>query len=222
MVELIYHNERPEVLVVTPLLPGHKVSKETKVTLKRNKTRFNWFVSMGNSNIPTNALRGIEKYKKMFQKLPEFYIMIDRDIVLGRGMLDKLVKKLRTMPEDKVGYAYASFKFEGHINQEFPAIPFDINALVQSNYISSNSLFRSKAIEEVGLVTDDKYKRLLDWAFLLKCYAHGYVGVPEPKASFVAKSTKDDISAGSQDDYKLKHYRVHEDFVKPLIKKLDN
>lgn len=218
MLELIHYKEKPKVLVVTPLLPYHKISKETKKTLKRNDVSFGWVSYTGSYNIPTNALKGIEGYKKMWGKLPEYYIMIDRDIVLGRHMLDKLVRKLMVMPEDKVGYAYASFKFEGYVNQEFPARPFDINALVQSNYISSNSLFRTKVIEEVGLVTDDHYKRLLDWAFLLKCFKHGYVGVPEPRASFVAKSTKDDISAGSKDDYKLKYYRVHEDFVKPLLK----
>ena len=35
----------PEVLVVTPLLPDHEVSRETKVSMKRNNTRYTWVKS---------------------------------------------------------------------------------------------------------------------------------------------------------------------------------
>jgi len=209
----------PEVLIVTPLLPDHEVSRETKVSMKRNKTRYTWIKSYGNNNIPTNALEAIKWYKS-FNSLPPYYIMIDRDVTVGRGMLDKLIETLKKFEwAEKIGYAYASFEFKGHINQKFPADPFDINRLLQSNYISSNSMFRSSVIEEVGLVTDEKYKRLLDYAFLLKCFERGYLGVPVPQASFVAQSTKNDVSAGSNDDYVVKYKRVFEDFIKPIINK---
>jgi hypothetical protein len=49
----------------------------------------------------------------------------------------------------------------------------------------------------------------------------GYLGVPVPEANFVAKSTKSDISAGSQQDYVIKYKRVFEDFIRPIIKKVD-
>lgn len=207
----------PEVLVVTPLLPDHEISRETKISIKRNKTQFSWIKSYGDKNIPANAMEAI-KYYKSFRQLPPYYLMVDRDIVLGRGMIDKLVGMLKTHSKFKqVGYAYASFEFQGHVNQKFPADPFDINRLLQANYISSNSLFRSEVIEEVGLVTDDKYKRLLDYAFLLKCFKAGYVGLAVPQASFIAKSTEKDISAGSQEDYTIKYKRVFEDFIQPII-----
>ena len=218
-ITVLVENKNPEILVVTPLLEGHTVSKITKKTIKRNDIPFFWLTSEGNYNIPTNAQAGIDWYKKKFQKLPPCYIMIDRDIEMGRNMLDRLYKTLELWRMNgNIGYSYATFQFQGHVNMDFPARPFDINRLVQGNYISSNSMFRSDVIEEVGLVTDDKYKRLLDYAFLLKCFAKGYFGVPQHKAWFIAHSTKDDISAGSQDDYKLKYMRVYEDFIKPLIK----
>jgi hypothetical protein len=216
-IDVIIESKNPEILVVTPLLPEHAVSKITKKTMKRNKTPFFWLTSSGKSNIPTNALEGIKWYRNKFSKLPPYYIMIDRDIELGRNMLDRLYGKLMKLP-DIAGYCYATFQFKGHVNADFPAMPFDIDRLVQGNYISSNSLFRSSVIEKVGLVTDDKYKRLLDYAFLLKCFRMGYVGSPEPKAWFIAHSTKDDISAGSQDDYRMKYMRVYEDYIRPLIK----
>jgi hypothetical protein len=217
MIKIIKAVKKPQILVVTPLLPDHGVSKITKRTLKRNNVPFFWVSSEGDRNIPQNALEGILWYKNKYGTLPPYYMMIDRDIEAGRGLLDRLYKRLDKNPNN-VGYCYASFEFKGHVNVKFPAIPFDINRLIKGNYISSNSLFRSSVIENVGLVTNDKYKRLLDWAFLLKCYGYGYVGVPESNAYFIAHSTKNDISAGSNDDYRIKHQRVFNDFVVPLIK----
>jgi hypothetical protein len=214
--KIIQEVKNPEILVVTPLLPGHKVSGITKKTLKRNKVPFYWIASEGNQNIPKNALEGILWYKKKYGKLPYYYMMVDRDIEAGRGLLDRLYERLENTPLN-VGFSYATFQFKGHVNADFPAMPYDINRLIQSNYISSNSMFLSSVIEGVGLVTDDKYKRLLDWAFLLKCYKHGYVGMPVPKAWFIAHSTENDISAGSFDDYKVKFERVRQDFILPLL-----
>jgi hypothetical protein len=79
-------------------------------------------------------------------------------------------------------------------------------------------MFKMDVIQNVKLVTDDKYKRLLDYAFLLKCFRFGYVGIPVVNAWFIAHSTKKDISAGSNDDYKLKYSMVYRDFILPLIK----
>lgn len=216
MIKIIEESKDPEILVVTPLLPDHGISKTTKTTIRRNKTPFFWISSSGNFNIPTNAQNGIEWYKKKFGKLPPYYIMIDRDIEAGRGLLDRLYVKLKES-QWPIGFSYASFQFKGHINCDFPAMPYEINRLIQSNYISSNSMFLTEVIENVGLVTDDKYKRLLDWAFLLKCFRKGYIGIPEPRAYFIAHSTKDDVSAGSNEDYHIKMQRVFVDFVVPLI-----
>ena len=145
--------------------------------------------------------------------------MLDRDIILGRYMIDRLYKKL-SKQHNQVAYSYASFKFTGHINKEFPAEIWDINKLLLQNYISSNSLFKSNVLLEVGLVTDEKYKRLLDWAFLLKLFlVGGYYGVACPEASFEAVSNKDSVSSGTVEDYYLKRERVITDFGKPIVYK---
>lgn len=219
---------KPEVLVVTPLLPNHKISKKTKISLKRNDVDFVWLSSEGKYNIPSNARFAINWFTNIrcggqYEHLPPYYLMIDRDVIAGRHMIDKLLRRLKPTP-DIYAYAYASFEFMGHVNKSFPARPFDPNALMQHNYISSNSLFKTKVVLDeanggVGFVTDDQYKRLLDWAFLLKLFYHGYIGVPCPEAQFVADSTADDISARSPEDYKLKHHRVSTDFVKPILEK---
>jgi len=215
-IKILKQDKGSEILVVTPLLPGHKISKETRVTLKRNKTPITWLSSMGNNNIPTNAQLGINWYKRKYSNSLNFYMMLDNDITLGRKAIDKLYDKLKSSPPH-IGYSYASFKYEGHINKEFPAVPFNINRLVKANYISSNSLFKMDVIENVGLITDEFYKRLLDWAFLLKCYGQGFMGVPVPEASFKAISSINDVSAGSDQDYKIKSRRVYESFIKPIL-----
>jgi hypothetical protein len=215
-IKTIVECKKPEILIVTPLLPGHKVSGITKKTIKRNKTPFFWIASIGKRNIPKNALEGILWYKKQYGRLPPYYMMIDRDIEANRGLLDKLYDVLKET-RIGIGYAYASFEFKGYVNHNFPADPFDINRLIQCNYISSNSMFKSEVIENVGLVTNDKYKRLLDYAFLLKCFKAGYIGQPVPKAKFIAHSTENDISAGNVNDYQIKYKKVWQDFIQPLF-----
>jgi len=218
---IIRETKNPKILVVTPLLPGHTVSKETKKTLKRNEIGYVWITSEGENNIPTNLEKGLDWYEEKFGSLPDYYMMIDRDIIAGRHLLDRLYSRLCTAIDKGTlfAFSYASFEFKGHVNVKFPAVPYDPRRLMQSNYISSNSMFYTKIARDVGLVKDDKYKRLLDWAFLLKLLYHGYIGVQVPEVSFVAMSTDSDISAGSAEDYKLKHGRIHEDFVIPILKK---
>lgn len=217
--KVIKADKNSKFLVVTPLWEGHKISRDTKVTIKRNNYPFTWIVSEGKNNIPTNAFYGIDWYLYRKGKLPDFYIMIDRDIKLGRNMLDRLYDKLYKAPES-VAYAYASFKFTGAVEREFPAVQWDINKLLMHNYISSNSMFRTNALYEVGPVLDDKYKRLLDWAFLLKLfYERGWTGVPCPEANFEATSNPDSISAGSNEDYDIKRKRIIQDFCRPILEK---
>lgn len=212
--ELITH-KNPKVLVVTPLLEGHKVSRETKITIKRNEIPFTWITAEGKHNIPINVTLGMNYFKSVYKFLPDYFLMIDRDITLGRNMIDRMYKKLavQTLP---IAYTYADFEYKGYINQDFPAKPFDISNLIQHNYISSNSFFRMDVLQEVGLVVDDQYRRLLDWAFLLKLFRNGYIGIPCQEAKFIVNSTKTDISAGSPEDYHYKRNLVLRDFVKPL------
>lgn len=210
---ILRQDKDSKILVVTPLYIHHKVSKDTKKTIKRNKTPFTWITSEGKHNIPTNLEKGLLWFEEN-HKMPEYYIMIDNDIVLGRNMLDRLYHTLKNERylNRNIAFSYASFSFRGTINHDFPADPFDIQRLTKHNYISSNSMFVTEITKEVGLVTNDKYKRLLDWAFLLKLVKHGYSGAPCDNAHFIARSEPKDISAGSKNDYVIKRKRVLDDF----------
>jgi hypothetical protein len=219
MLDIMRKDKNSKVLVVTPLLPGHKVSKETKKTIKRNVTPFTWITYSGNNNIPTNIEIGINEYRNKGSHIPPYILPLDRDIILGRHMLDRMVSIIDITP-DYIAYVYANFEFKGHINRRFTADPYDINKLLLGNYISSNSLIKLKCLEDIGgFITDDKYKRLLDWSLWLKFYLYGYVGIPCPLANFIAMSTENDISAGSEEEYKMKYMYVMQDFVKPIIER---
>jgi len=211
MIVTIRESRNPKIAVITPLYEGHDISLDTQKTIGLNDISFIWVSAKSKNNIPTNLKAGLE-YLQEEGKLPEYYFMLDRDIMLGEHIFDKLYETLSAQPL-MCAYAYASFEFRGYINMAFPADEWDISRLKKSNYISSNSLFRSDVVAKVELVTDDKYKRLLDWAFLLKLAKNGYYGTPCPEASFIAKSTAGDISAGSKDDYVRKHIAVVKDFA---------
>jgi hypothetical protein len=197
---VIREDKNPEVLIVTPLWPGHKISRETKKTIKRNDTPISWYSYSDYNNIPQNWWSAIRELRSRKKKLPKYFLPLDRDIILGRYMIDRMVNvfegrgnlrtRNRVIPAH-TAYIYCNFEFKGTVNREFLAEPFDINRLTKGNYISSNSLIQ-----------------------------FGYIGHPCKEANFVAISSENDISAGSPEDYQLKHQRVHEDFVKPLIKQV--
>ncbi len=213
--KIIKESKNPKVVVITPLLPGDKISKETKRSIKRNSIEYSWISSTGNNNIPTNVELGLKWYLK--KNNPKYVLPLDNDIILGRYMIDRLFEKLDSY---KIGYCFASFKFQGYINVEFKNESFDINKLLQSNYISSNSLIHIDSLKKIGwFVKDDKYKRLLDWALWLKFLNNGIQGIPCPKANFIAISSEKDISASGKKDYKIKSERVIRDFVLPFIEK---
>ena len=218
MLEILRQDKDSKVLVVTPLLPTHSISKITKKTIKRNDTPITWISFSSNSNIPTNTQNGMNEYG-LKHKLPQFIFMLDNDIELGRHMIDRMVNKLEGTP-DYIAYCYCSFEFKGFINRTFSAINFDGTKLLQHNYISSNSLIKLSHLNKIdGLVTDAIYTRLLDYVLWLKFLKEGFIGIPCPEAHFIAYSTEDSISAGSINDYNIKYKRVYYDFISPIIEK---
>jgi len=221
-IRAIREDKNSDVVVVTPLLPGHKISDETRKTIKRNDIPFTWILSEGQNNIPTNVQNGLNYYRKSMNGKARYVLPLDRDIVLGRNMIDRLYKTLQGVPK-YIAFSYASFAFRGAVNVEFKAKQYDINSLVMGNYISSNSMIEIAKLDEIGgFVTNERYKRLLDWCLWLKFYQGGYIGIPSKDASFIAISTKDDVSAGTNADFKLKRERVYRDIILPIIKDRKN
>ena len=216
MIKRIVKCKNPEILVITPLGIGDKVSKETKKSIKRNKTPFEWISYMGDNNPAKNVSIAYKQYRKDNGGLPPYVIKMDGDITASRYMLDKMYTAL-TNSTPNIGYAYASFEFKGCINVRFPYREFNPTYLMKSNYISSCSLIRTQLLNQVGSwVTDDKYFRLLDWCLWLKFLKNGYIGVPVKNAHFVAKATPSSISCRSREDFNEKKARVKTDFIEHI------
>jgi len=214
MLKIIKEDKNPVFCVITPLKSGDKISKNTKISVKRNKYPFIWATYESENNVAKNFKFGLQELSK-YRKLPLFTIKIDADTIWNRNTLDSMVDTLKDSHRN-IAYCYCSFEYKGSVNQKFTAIDFDRNKLKKMNYISSNSMFLTEELEKIEIVTDDYYKRLLDYCYFLKLLNNGYVGVPDKRGYFVAISKGDSISAGGQKDFQLKYKRVQEDFVKDI------
>jgi hypothetical protein len=218
MIKTLVPCKNPEILVITPLKKGSKVSPETKKTLKRCDVPFHWVSYMGEGNPYKNMVPPWRQYRKEHET-PPYIIKIDNDLTCKRGMLDKLYEALVDSPKH-IGYSYCCFKYRGKVNIDFDHLDFNIDRLIQSNYISSCSLMKTKTLEETGsFITDDKYFRLLDWALWLQFLRRGYIGQFVPDTSFTAYASPTAVSCGSQEDYRVKHMAIVEDFIRPYLDK---
>lgn len=216
MLKIITECKNPSILVITPLLDGRKISKETKVSIKRNDTPYIWASHTSKEKHAKNVQLGINAFKKEFRYLPQYIQILDDDITLGRYMIDRLFNVLDKTSDD-IGYAYCGLEYKGHVNIKIPVVDFNIERLKMKNYISSNSLYKTEMLYKVGgLVTELEYHRLSDWAFFLKSYKLGYKGVYVSNTSFIAKSTPSDISAGSDEEHYITKRLVTEKFVSTL------
>lgn len=211
MIKTIVKHHYPRIIVITPLLTGHKISSDTKKSIKRNKTPFEWISYMGDGNPCANTQKAFNIYRNN-NELPPYVIKIDNDITASRGMLDDMYQMLEKSMKHEA-YCYCSFAFDGAIKANFPAIPFDPKRLCHTNYISSCSMIKTNKLLEVGMwVVDDEGFRLLDWALWLKFLKRGYVGIPAQRSSFVATASESSVSARDVDDYQKKREWVLKNF----------
>jgi hypothetical protein len=216
MLKVIRHEKTAPILFVTPLLTGRKISSQTRTGIQRNKILYSWVSFESGAYHAKNVQSCIDSFKARFRYLPKYIQVLDDDITPGRFMLDRFYAVLSKTPDNEA-FTYCPFSYKGHINVSFPAMEFDIERLVRANWMSSNSLYKTSVIEEVGgFVVEDDIQRLSDWAFFLRLYAHGYIGKLCPNTSFVAASSKTDLSAGSDEEYHKTKELVTERFIKPL------
>ena len=213
MIDIVKNCKDPLVLVISPLLPEHDISSETKQSIRSNKIQYKWVSFASNRKHADNVQAGLDAYEMFYGPFPPYIMVLDRDIILGRKMIDRLYNTL-IKQNDNVGYSYCPFEYRGHVNAKFPPMKFDIEKLKQANYISSNSLYKSSVVKAVGgFVTELKYHRLSDWAMWWRMYKKGYIGSICYDTSFIAMSTEKDISAGSSEEYHTTRDLIIQDFI---------
>jgi hypothetical protein len=142
-------------------------------------------------------------------------IKIDNDIYMDNNLLDDMYHTIINA-DDNVGYVYCPFTYIAYDGAEMLFdYPFNKKKLLDSNYISSNSMINRNMLEEIGgFVVDNKYVRLLDWCLWLKMLKHGYIGqrISSDK-SFTTPLVEGNVSSRGFDDYVIKRDRVIEDFI---------
>jgi len=215
----IHQSKNPNLLVITPLREGDNISENTirTVMYHKKKLSFDWYSYEGSGNVMKNFLDGFSLYKEENNlKRPQYIIKIDNDTTWKLNTLTHMYETLSKCRDDSIAYCYCSFEYVGKVNAKFPAIPFNKDKLKKVNYISSNSMFRTEIIENIPPIIDDKYVRLLDYAYFLHLLYHGYRGIPCEKGYFRADTTNNSISSRDGEDYKEKFQRVYEDFIKRL------
>lgn len=221
MLNILKQGKTKELLVITPLLIGHSISNETKKSIKKNDIDFTWISYEGTGKHATNVQAGINQFKKQFNFLPKYIQIIDRDIILGKNMLDRLHDTLvsaSVKSDNKYAFSYCPFEYKGYMNVKFSPMEYDIKKLIKGNYISSNSMYNSQIIELVGgFITDEKMHRMSDWVMFLNLYKNGYIGKLCYNASFIAMSTKNDISAGSNEEYISTYKLIYQNFIKSIL-----
>lgn len=222
--KVIKECKNPEVLVITPLLTGHSVMRETMVKLKRNDTPFAWYSYEGPHHVAGNYAWGLVTYKNTIGKgkLPPYVLMIDRDILPSRHMIDHMydtLSKAQLMStRGRVAYCYVDFEYKGYFDLPFKGIEFDAQRLLKNNYISSNSMIVTADLEYIGgVVIDRRFDRLSDWAMWLTFLGEGFTGIRSPKGSFVAISEEGDVSAGKKEEYQRCYMDVYEHIIKPYF-----
>jgi len=213
----INKTKNPDILMITPLAKGDIVSYQTLNIISDNDIEIDWITFTGDGNPYQNFNSALELYKTQYS-LPKYIIKIDNDINAKKNMLFDM-KRTLDYSKSNVAYTYCSFNFTGYLNLTINAIPFNSDKLGKTNYISSMSMMKSECLEEIGgVVTDNKYFRLLDWALWLKFLNNGYIG-EVTNTSFTAYASKNSISNKGHDDYKKKALRVIEDFYVPFVLK---
>ncbi len=214
--KIVQKCKNPEILVITPLKRGDKISKDTKKSIKRNKTPIEWISLCEDNNPAKNTSIAYKKWVKENGRVP-YVIKIDNDLTTSRGMIDKLYHALVDAPQE-CAYSYCGFEFTGSIQLKIPLRMFDKEMLLRQNYISFNSLINTKRLDSIGgFITNDKYFRLLDWALWLKFLKYGFIGQPVGDAYFHAYASPNSVSCRSRADYIEKFERVKKDFIDPLI-----
>ena len=214
MLTIVHKSKNPKFLVITPLRLGDEIYPNLMESIWINKTKFDWITYCGPNNIPLNTQNGLKEYCKNNKK-PKYFIKVDNDIVFKTNVLDEMYNKLK-LSSKNIAYCYSSFAFIGKMTAYFKAQEFDINKLINSNYISSVSMIKTEAFENTGgYITDDKYIRLLDWAHWLYLYKRGYKGIP-CNGMFHAIVNKSGISNASSEDYFKKRELIIRDFINPL------
>lgn len=196
--------DNPQVLLITPLRKKDTITEETLNGMKKNKVKYDWISYASKYNPVVNCSKALRQYNR---EIPPYLMKLDRDVIPDKGWLDAMYDTLKES-ESNVAYAYTTHHFSGRLRASFPVREFDPEALKKGNYISFNSLIKSRCLFDIGGFVDlEGQDRLWDWALWLTFLKYGYIGAPVHGKEFTIFASKNDISLQGQENYR-KNYRL--------------
>ncbi|MBI2485130.1 glycosyltransferase family 2 protein [Candidatus Uhrbacteria bacterium] len=104
-----------------------------------------------------------------------YVLFLDADIVMKPGMLEKLLRVLKS--DATAAYAYSGFRFGW---KQFKSFPFSRERLRKMNYVHTSALIRREWFPRF----DEEVKRFQDWDVWLSILQKGGRGVYVPEELF--------------------------------------
>jgi glycosyltransferase involved in cell wall biosynthesis len=110
----------------------------------------------------------------------EYLLCMECDVILDPTLIEREVDLLEEKPG--ISYVYCDFKLSGQMEGVWQAKPFNIDDLLEMNYINCVSVMRKKHFPGF----DPKIKGFRDWDVWLTMYENGHVGEYMPGIYFEA------------------------------------
>ena len=142
----------------------------------------------------------------------EYILPLDADDKIGPEFAERCVAALDRNPG--VSIAYGDQQHFGADDIFYPAGAYDFVRLVHVNSISTASMFRRRAWEDVNGYCERLFWRYgagyEDWDFWVGCAEHGHFGMPVPKAVFHYRVSTGSLTnrMGRADDQRYKAHVV--------------
>ena len=111
-----------------------------------------------------------------------FATCVDADDLLGADFLAKTVGRLERRPE--LGFVYFDYYMFGACEEHVRTPDFDLEFLLQANYIVASAPFRLDAWQEVGGYHEDMVEGYEDWELWLRLAKSGWHAERIPETLF--------------------------------------
>ncbi|HMB70143.1 MAG TPA: glycosyltransferase family A protein, partial [bacterium] len=107
---------------------------------------------------------------------------LDADDLVAPEYLEATLSELDRVPS--AGFVYFDYRMFGTVEGRVRSPDFDVDRLLDDNYIVASAPFRRRLWEEVGGFWSGMWRGFEDWEFWVHCVARGWSGCRIPRELF--------------------------------------